>query len=309
MPHIVNVDQSQAWNGYEGEHWARNQDRWDAVNEGFNQPLLDAAAVRAGERVLDVGCGAGATTRLAARQAGPDGRALGVDLSGPMLARAEETARQEGAAGAGFEQGDAQIHPFPAGDFDVAISRFGVMFFADPVAAFANIRRALRPGGRLAFICAAEPGGNDWLRAIAELRGILPVGDFGAPGERDTSRGPGMFSLADADVTRGVLSDAGFAGVEVRRVETYGLWGRDAGDAAAFLLDSGPGRHLTEQVGGEARELAHRTLANTLHAYEHAGDGGAAGTREVRMKSVGLLVTAFSPEGVDRTLAKTSPTV
>jgi ubiquinone/menaquinone biosynthesis C-methylase UbiE len=314
VPHIVNVDQSQAWNGYEGEHWARNQDRWDAVNAGFNEPLLDAAAVRPGERVLDVGCGAGATTRLAARRAGPDGRALGVDLSGPMLARAEETAReetarQEGAVGVGFERGDAQIHPFPAGAFDVAISRFGVMFFADPVAAFANIRRALRPGGRLAFICAAEPERNDWLRAIAGLRGILPVGDFGTPGERDTSLSPGMFSLADPDATRGVLSGAGFAGVEVRRVEGYGLWGRDAGDAAAFLLGSGPGRHLTEQVDSGARELAHRTLTNTLHAYERSGRGDAGGNSEVRMKSVGFLVTAHNPEGVARTLAKTSPTV
>ncbi|MFE6959885.1 class I SAM-dependent methyltransferase [Streptomyces sp. NPDC057696] len=324
MPHIVNVDQSRAWNGYEGEHWARNQDRWDAVNAGFDQPLLDAAAVRPGERVLDVGCGAGATTRLAARHAGPDGRALGIDLSGPMLARAEKTsreeaareeaareeaARQEGAVDAGFERGDAQIHPFPAGAFDVAISRFGVMFFADPVAAFANIRRALRPGGRLAFICAAEPERNDWLRAVAGLRGILPVGDFGAPGERDTSRSPGMFSLADPDATRGVLSGAGFAGVEVRRVEEYGLWGRDAGDAAAFLLGSGPGRHLTEQVGGEVRELARRTLTNTLHAYERAGDGGADGEGEVRMKSAGFLVTAHNPEEAPSPLAKTSPTV
>ncbi|MFF1393509.1 class I SAM-dependent methyltransferase [Streptomyces sp. NPDC058287] len=341
MPHIVNVDQSQAWNGYEGEHWARNQDRWDAVNAGFDQPLLDAAAIRPGERVLDVGCGAGATTRLAARRAGPDGRALGIDLSGPMLTRAEETARadacrketgpeesreetgseesreetgseetgrQEGAVHVSFERGDAQIHPFPAGAFDVAISRFGVMFFADPVAAFANIRHALRPGGRLAFICAAEPERNDWLRAIAGLRGILPVGDFGAPGERDTSRSPGMFSLADPDATRGVLSGAGFAGVEVRRVEGYGLWGRDAGDAAAFLLDSGPGRHLTEQVNGEVRELAHRTLTNTLHTYEHAG-GGADGKGEVRMKSVGFLVTAHNPEEAPCLLAKTSPTV
>ncbi|GAA1225015.1 MULTISPECIES: methyltransferase domain-containing protein [Streptomyces] len=309
MPHIVNVDQSHAWNGYEGEHWARNHDRWDAVNEGFNQPLLDAAAVRPGERVLDVGCGAGATTRLAARRAGPGGRALGVDLSGPMLARAEETARREGAVDVSFERGDAQIHPFPAGAFDVAISRFGVMFFADPVAAFINIRRALRPGGRLAFICAAEPERNDWLRAVAGLRGILPVGDFGTPGERDASPSPGMFSLADPDATREVLSGAGFAGVEVRRVEGYGPWGRDAGDAAAFLLGSGPGRHLTEQVDGEARELAHRTLTNTLHAYERVSEGIADGKGEVRMKSVGFLVTAHNPEEVPCPLAKTSPTV
>ncbi|MFE4249800.1 class I SAM-dependent methyltransferase [Streptomyces sp. NPDC056910] len=309
MPHIVNVDQSQAWNGYEGEHWARNHDRWDAVNAGFNQPLLDAAAVRPGERVLDVGCGAGTTTRLAARRAGPGGRALGVDLSGPMLARAEETARREGAVDVSFEQGDAQIHPFLAGAFDIAISRFGVMFFADPVAAFVNIRRAVRPGGRLAFICAAEPERNDWLRAVAGLRGILPVDGFATPDERDTSRSPGMFSLADPDATREVLSGAGFAGVEVRRVEGYGLWGRDAGDAAAFLLGSGPGRHLTEQVDGEARELAHRTLTNTLHAYERVSEGNADGEGEVRMKSVGFLVTAHNPEEVPCPLAKTSPTV
>ncbi|MFB7995230.1 class I SAM-dependent methyltransferase [Streptomyces sp. NPDC056002] len=329
MPRIVNVDQSQAWNGYEGEHWARNQDRWDAVNAGFDQPLLDAAAIRPGERVLDVGCGAGTTTRLAARRAGPDGRALGVDLSGPMLARAEETTREEttqegatrlgstregttrqkGAVDIGFERGDAQIHPFPNGAFDVAISRFGVMFFADPVAAFANVRRALRPGGRLAFVCAAEPEGNDWLRAVAGLRGILPVGDFAAPGERDASRGPGMFSLADPDATRGVLSGAGFAGIEVRRVEGYGLWGRDAGDAAAFLLDSGPGRHLTEQVEGEVRELAHRTLTNTLRAYERTGDGAADGKGGVRMRSVGFLITAHNPGEAPCPLAKTSPTV
>ncbi|MFE4723834.1 class I SAM-dependent methyltransferase, partial [Streptomyces sp. NPDC056728] len=226
-----------------------------------------------------------------------------------MLARAEETARREGAVDVSFERGDAQIHPFPAGAFDVAISRFGVMFFADPVAAFANIRRAVRPGGRLAFICAAEPERNDWLRAVAGLRGILPVGGFGTPGERDTSPSPGMFSLADPDATREVLSGAGFAGVEVRRVEGYGLWGRDAGDAAAFLLGSGPGRHLTEQVDGEARELAHRTLTNTLHAYERVSEGNADGKGEVRMKSVGFLVTAHNPQEVPCPLAKTSPTV
>lgn len=106
-----------------------------------------------------------------------------------------------------------------------------------------------------------------------------------------------------------MLSGAGFAGVEVRRVEGYGLWGRDAGDAAAFLLDSGPGRHLTKQVGGEARELAHRTLTNTLHAYERVGEGNPGGKGEVRMKSVGFLVTAHTPEEAPCPLAKTSPTV
>ena len=310
MPHIVNVDQSQAWNGYEGEHWARNQDRWDAVNAGFDQPLLDAAGIRAGERVLDVGCGAGAITRLAARAAGPGGRALGVDLSGPMLARAEESARHEGLSNVAFEQGDAQVHPFPAETFDVAVSRFGVMFFADPVAAFGNVRRALRPGGRLAFACPAEPEHNDWLRAFAGLRDVLPVGDFALPGKPAEAHGPGMFSLADPDVTRDVLSGAGFVSIEARRVEVYGVWGQDAGDAATFLLASGPGRHLTEQVVPDKRELAHRTLTESLRTHERVGvDRTGDRAREVRMKSVGLLVTARAPERAARPLASSPHTV
>ncbi|MGP3913217.1 class I SAM-dependent methyltransferase [Nonomuraea sp. 10N515B] len=105
--------------------------------------------------MLDVGCGTGQTTRLAARTA-PHGHALGVDLSEPMLARARATAIAEGITNLRFEQGDAQVHPFPEGGFDVAISRGGIMFFADPVAAFANIGRALRPSGRLAFVCLRE---------------------------------------------------------------------------------------------------------------------------------------------------------
>ncbi|RVU20367.1 class I SAM-dependent methyltransferase [Streptomyces antnestii] len=283
MSRIVNVDQSQAWNGYDGEHWARHQVRWDAVNAEYNQPLLDAAGIRSGDRVLDVGCGSGVTTRLAARAAGPEGRALGVDLSGPMLARAEEIAREEGPENVAFEQGDVQVRPFDAGSFDVAVSRFGVMFFADPVAAFANIRHALRSGGRLAFVCPAEPEHNDWLRAFSGLRDILPVGDFGAPG----AGGPGMFALSDADATRKVLAGAGFTDIEVRRLEVYGVWGRDAGDAASFILTTGPGRHAMDQVGVEEKELARHALADALRVHE--GEG------EVRMKSVGLLVTARTP--------------
>ena len=180
MPDVVNSEQAKAWNGPEGVHWARNQDRWNAVNEGFNEPLLEAAAITGTHRVLDLGCGSGQTTRLAARRAS-EGGALGLDLSGPMLAEARARAEREGIANVSFTRGDAQVHPFEPGAFDVAISRFGVMFFADPVAAFANIGRALRPGGRLAFVCPADALLNGGVAALTSLRDVLPFGDFGAP--------------------------------------------------------------------------------------------------------------------------------
>ena len=144
---IVNTAQAEAWNGYEGEHWAANDDRYNIVNSGFNGPLLDAAGIGETSRVLDVGCGNGKLTRLAASRA-RQGQVTGLDLSGPMLARARARAAEEGIGNVTFEQGDAQVYPLPPGGFDVAVSRFGVMFFGDPAAAFANIGRGLRPGGR-----------------------------------------------------------------------------------------------------------------------------------------------------------------
>ncbi|MFJ2593734.1 class I SAM-dependent methyltransferase [Streptomyces erythrochromogenes] len=241
MGQFANTAQAEAWNGYEGAQWARSQERWDAVNDGFNQPLLDAAAVLDSDTVLDVGCGAGRTTRLAARRAAR-GRALGLDLSGPMLGQARESAVREGVENVAFVQGDAQVHPLDSEAFDAVISRYGMTFFTDPVAAFSNLHRALRPGGRLAFICAAEAEANEWLAALASLRDILPLGGFGKAG------GPGMFSLTDPGRIRELVTAGGFGGVEVQRVEAVGKWGADAADAAAFLLDSGPGRHLLSQV-------------------------------------------------------------
>ncbi|GLF99182.1 class I SAM-dependent methyltransferase [Streptomyces yaizuensis] len=290
---IANTDQAAAWNGYEGTHWAAHQERWNAVNAGFDRPLLDAAAITPGERVLDIGCGGGATTRLAARAAGA-GHALGLDLSGPVLEHARTRARREAVANIAFEQGDAQVHPLPPAAFDIAISRFGIMFFADPVAAFANIARALRPGGRVAFLSAAEPEGNEWLQALVSLRDILPVGGFGAPG------GPGMFALADAATATALLTEAGFRDARAEHVRAYGTWGRDAGDAADFLLDSGPGRHLLAQVGPEAATEARARLTAYLGTYGTAGTAGSAesgsgGGGGLRLRSTGWLLTATRP--------------
>ncbi|MEU8619705.1 methyltransferase domain-containing protein [Streptomyces sp. NPDC048623] len=282
MPKIVNTAQHEAWNGPEGAHWARHQDRWNAVNEGFDEPLLTAAGIAEGHRTLDIGCGGGQTTLLAARRA-PGGRALGLDLSGPMLAEARARAAREGVTNAEFVQGDAQTHPLGAGAFDAAISRYGVMFFADPEAAFGNIGRALRPGGRLAFVCAAEPRLNDWLVALTALRELLPVGDVGTPGA------PGMFSLADPDRVRTVLTAAGFTGIAVDRAEAYGNWGRDAEDVTDFLLASGPGRHFMDQADPATQARARATLTEHLRPHE-TPDGTA-----VRLRSTAWLVTATRP--------------
>ncbi|MFF0432325.1 class I SAM-dependent methyltransferase [Streptomyces sp. NPDC004327] len=278
MSHIVNTAQEQAWNGPEGTHWARHQGRWNAVNEGFDEPLLTAAGIGEGHRTLDVGCGSGQTTLLAARRA-PRGRALGLDLSGPMLAEARARAARENVGNADFTRGDAQTHPLEAAAFDAAISRYGVMFFADPEAAFGNIGRALRPGGRLAFVSPAEPELNDWLVAMTSLRGILPVGDVGTPGA------PGMFSLDSPDRIRAILTAAGFTGIAVDRAEAYGTWGRGAEDAAGFLLESGPGRHFMDRAEAPVRDRARRALTDHLRAHETA-DG------TVRLRSAAWLVTA-----------------
>ncbi|MFI5821276.1 class I SAM-dependent methyltransferase [Streptomyces rishiriensis] len=281
MPDIVNIDQEKAWNGPEGAHWARNQDRWNAVNEGFNEPLLDAAGITPHHRVLDLGCGSGQTTRLAALRA-PRGRALGLDLSAAMLAEARSAAEREGITNVSFTQGDAQVLPFEAGAFDAAISRYGVMFFADPVAAFGNVGRALRPGGRLAFVCPADARLNGWVAAVESLRDVLPVGDLGTPGL------PGMFSLAGPDRIRDILTTAGFTDIAVDQAHVCGTWGHGAEDAARFLLGTGPGRHLLKQADAATQARAHRTLT------DHLGDHMAAdGT--VRLRSTSWLVTADRP--------------
>ena len=281
MQPIVNVEQAEAWNGYEGTYWADNQDRWDAVNAGFNQHLFAAAAIGDRDRVLDIGCGNGQTTRLAARRASR-GHVVGIDLSAPMLERARATAADEGLTNVTFDQGDAQVYAFPSGSFDVAISRFGIMFFADPVAALANIGRAIRPRGRLGFMCFQEISRNEWLRVLGSaMREHVPLPDFARPGA------PGMFSLADPARIGEVLTGAGFGEVTPAPVEATMLFGRDAADAAEFLISSGPVRFILDQVDQTTAERALDALTATLQSYE--GPGG------VRLRGAAWVVSATRP--------------
>ncbi|HVM39919.1 MAG TPA: class I SAM-dependent methyltransferase, partial [Acidimicrobiia bacterium] len=173
-----------AWDGPDGAYWARYADHFDRSVTPHTEALMGAAAIATGERVLDVGCGSGQTTRRAA-QAATGGSAVGIDLSREMLAVARSRAIAEGLTNVEFVQGDAQVHPFEPGAFDVVISRTGAMFFADPVAAFGNIGRGMADGGRLALLVWQGAERNEWiasfLGAVAAGRD-LPTPPPGAPG-------------------------------------------------------------------------------------------------------------------------------
>lgn len=277
MPEIVNAHQAEAWNGYEGRHWADHYDRYNGLNQGYNPVLLDGAGVGPGDRVLDVGCGTGQLTRAAARLGE---RATGIDLSEPMLDRARSLAEAEDVRNVEFVRGDAQVHAFPEGGYDVALSRFGVMFFADPVAAFGNIRAALGGaggGGRLAFACLTDLAGTDLGGVLGSLNEVLPP----APPSPD---GTSPASLNDPGRIDAILTGAGFRDVGCERVEVPGRWGRDADDAAGFLTDWGPVRYHLSHADAGATARARETLRAAFRPFETA--------RGVELVGSAWLVTA-----------------
>lgn len=260
----ANTSQLAAWDGQEGAYWAANATRYDDAVAPFHQALLAAAAVAPTDRVLDVGCGTGQVTRDTARVA-TAGRAVGVDLSSAMLRVARDRADEGGLANVEFVRADAQIHPFDAGGFDLAVSRTGTMFFADQVAAFTNIGRALTAGGRLAMIVWRGIDDNEWLREIA---GSLAAGrDLPPPPEGV----PGPFALANPGRVREVLSAGGFDEVDLEPVDGTMWFGSDADDALQFILG---------QMGWMIADLddaGRATATDALHASlsEHTGTDGA----------------------------------
>jgi SAM-dependent methyltransferase len=260
--HVANVEQAEEWDGREGDHWVQHADRYDALSQRITPHLLDAAAVGAADRVFDVGCGCGLTTRAAAYAASA-GSVLGVDLSAAMLHEAERRARAEGLTNVRFEQGDVQVHTFSPAAFDLAMSRFGVMFFEDPVAAFANVASAIRPGGRLVFLCWQDLPLNDWIMVPAGAAlSYVPFPDLGPEGA------PGPFSLADPDRTRRVLTDAGFEHVELNEVTEQVLLGDTAADATEFLQGTGMARLLFEGADAETERKAIAAVRGVLEAHE-----------------------------------------
>jgi SAM-dependent methyltransferase len=199
-------DMSAYWDRA-GKVWVEQQGLLDRMYRPFAQAVVEAADLRAGEAVLDVGCGSGATTFEAAWQVGPQGRAFGVDISPALLELARRRAGEDGLEGVDFLQADAQTHTFSS-EFDAIVSRFGVMFFPDPVAAFANLRKALKPGGRLAFACWRGPEDN--AISTLPLEAAAPFLPSVPKFEKDA---PGRFGFADPERVRTILAESGWRDV------------------------------------------------------------------------------------------------
>lgn len=232
------------WNGDSGTRWAANLARLDVMLEDFGNGALAAANAQPGEHVLDIGCGSGTSTFSLAHQVGPGGHVLGIDISLQLI----ETARAAVPAGATveFRCADAATAPLPACGFDLLFSRFGVMFFDDPVAAFTHMRGALKPGGRLAFVCWRGAQQNDWVRLpMAAIRNIVqPV-----PADPDA---PGPFAFGDRQRLADILAAAGFTAINIAPFDTVISYGRGAtrDEAIDDALD------MAFQIGPLSRALA-----------------------------------------------------
>ncbi|MGO1052911.1 class I SAM-dependent methyltransferase [Crossiella sp. CA198] len=232
---------------------------YDAELRRHNELLRAAARVDAGDHVLDVGCGTGQATREAARAA-VDGSALGVDISVPMLARARQLSAEQGLTNITFEQADAQVHQFPPGRFDLCVSRFGTMFFADPVAAFTNIGRALRPGARLVLLVWQAQHRNEWATAIRQTYTAAPA----------TPSGPNTFSLGDPAVTEGILTAAGFTDIKFTDVHEPVYYGPDSATAFDAVLHQLKLQDVLDTLDATEAEQARVRLRATLDAHTTA---------------------------------------
>ena len=259
----ANAAQAAEWDGPAGAHRTRHAAVFDAETRPHNERFRAAADVAPRDRVLDIGCGTGQTTRDAARAA-VSGSALGVDLSAQMLDHARRLSREEGLATVSFLQADAQVHRFPAASFEVGISRFGTMFFADPVTAFGNIGHALTPGGRLVLMVWQPRDRNEWSAAIREaLAEDNPV----PPPPTD---GPHPFSLADPAVAEGILTAAGFAEISFTDVHEPVYYGPDPAVAFDVVRGLRSTRDLLAGLDAGEADRALDRLRATLAAHQGA---------------------------------------
>lgn len=252
-----NRGQAELWNTRAGNTWVELQELIDRLFAPVEAEVVEAGFPGAGGSVLDIGCGAGATTLAMARRLGPAGSRLGVDISAPLVEAAQRRAAEAGLDKVEFVAADVQAYAFEAARFDAAISRFGVMFFDDPVAAFANIRRALRPGGRLAFVAWRSPAENPFMtaagRAAAPFLPELPAYEPDAPGQ---------FGFAREQRVRQILGDAGWSAVEVRPLDIE--VSLDAQELAIYAARMGPVgialQAMDEEAGAPIREAVLRAF-------------------------------------------------
>jgi SAM-dependent methyltransferase len=260
--HDLNADQIAYWNGPGGQHWTDRQQTQDVLLAPVSDILIDRAKAKDGERIIDVGCGCGATTIALAQKVGPTGHVFGVDISAPMLARA----RQVAPAGlpVDFVLADATVHPFDRASSDLLVSRFGVMFFAEPALSFANMRKALRPSGRLTFACWREPRDNPWLMAPLQAA-YKHVPKLPQLGPED----PGPFSFAAEQRVHRILGAAGFSGVAMEpcNLSLDVAVGRGLDAAVESALEVGPASRALEGQPSDLRAAATLSIREALAPF------------------------------------------
>jgi ubiquinone/menaquinone biosynthesis C-methylase UbiE len=280
--HDQNADQVAYWNGPAGQRWADRQAAQDVLLKPVADLVVDRGGFKPGERVIDVGCGSGATTIAFARKIAPAGRVLGVDVSEPMLARARQAAPKE--LPIDFVRADATVYPFEAGSFDVLASRFGVMFFADPALSFANMRKALKPSGRLTFACWREPRENPFFMAPLSAA-YKHVPKLPQQGPED----PGPFAFASEARVRRILGEAGFTnvGMEACPLALDAAIGRGLDGAVQGALEIGP---VSRALDGQPEHL--RTAA--VHSIREALTPFARGDAVLLPASVWIVTAKAS---------------
>lgn len=277
-----NANEIAFWNGPGGRHWVNRQEAWDVVLAPISAATIERAAVRPGARIVDIGCGCGATTIELGRLVGPAGRVLGLDISAPMLARA--ALRLPSGLAVEFVQDDATTHPFQRGGFDLLFSRFGVMFFAEPARAFTNLRSALRPGGRLVFACFRKAQENPWMMTPlqAAYEHVPPLPKIGP-------EDPGPFSFASEERVRRILGEAGFQsiGLEPLDLELDIGGGRGLDAAVASMLEIGA---TSRAIEGQPPAILSAVAASVRRVLAPFQRGPA-----VPLGAAVWLVTATSP--------------
>jgi SAM-dependent methyltransferase len=255
----ANAGQIEYWNGPAGEKWVKNQAVMDASLADATAGLLPLANIHPGERVLDIGCGSGQLSLLAADAVGPTGQVTGADISQPLLALARQ--RAAGRANLRFIEADAATHAF-ASEYDLLLSRFGVMFFDDPPAAFANIRRAARPGGRLAFVCWRALAENEYAAMPFEIAKPLmsPLPPFDPVA-------PGPFALSDPDRLHAILAGAGFSGIVLDRLDGLMPMGTTAEQAGIQATSLGPTARALAKMDDSVRAKVVAAVTDAFRGY------------------------------------------
>ncbi len=261
-PHTGEVNRAprETWDTDGAHQYREYGETNEALFGPFGRVMLEAARLKPGDQVLDVGCGHGTSTLEASKRVGPSGRVAGVDISAAMLEPARERVAAAGVDNVELIQADAQVHPFEAGSFDAVISRFGTMFFEDPRAAFANLAHTLRPGGRLVFVCWQDPVKSEWV-AVALGAAVAALGrtpDLGSPGS------PGPFAFADGDRLGGLLAGGGFRDVSLETVTRPVRIGHDVNHAVGYIMSLPEAQQL---LAGAARDVHGQVVAKLRAAF------------------------------------------